>query len=99
MCTDVCSKSSSISSILELLKDEVLSLSGGECQFDGDWKVVHYDKTIFGFEEGDESENVWAAWSGEPPEVVDHETFCGRRSLYVSTVVSFVGQLTPMKRS
>lgn len=66
----------------DLLRQEVLALSGGECVFDGDWKVVHYDKTVFGFE--DEEEEIWTAWAGEPPEVVDSEAFCGRHSLYVS---------------
>ncbi len=49
--------------------------------------MVHYDKEVFGFEGEDGSDETWAAWEADEPEIVDHEAFCGRHSLYVSSCI------------
>lgn len=74
--------------LLDILAIAVLGLFSGDCEFDIVHGVNHYPgPNGFDFEGGIRSDEGWAAWNGDPPEIAEEEALCGRHSLYVSQVV------------
>ena len=64
----------------EVIPEAVAFLFHGVCSFFPPYKIYSYDESVFTFETDDQ---VWEAWGGVPPLIVEDTSLCNRRSLYL----------------
>ena len=69
----------------ELLRETILSLFEGVCDFGIEIGIFHLDDNIYSFEDGNvRTSDGWRSWNGAAPEISETESYCGRHSIYVS---------------
>lgn len=75
--------------LAEFLREAVLSLFEGVCDFGFEIGIFHYDDVVHNFEDDTvRTSGSWRAWNGEIPVISESESYCGRQSLYVSVTTS-----------